>query len=775
MILAKLIMQDYKQFAGSHEFIPPKAGVIGVVGENGTGKSTLFEAIEWVLYQPREIRAADIFPRVVGGSPKVSVELLDEYTGRRWVIERWVNRAGLADARAVTGTGADEIVVTGSKAVTAFVHKVLIGLGHKAFVSTFYTRQKELSFFGMMGETERRREVGKLLGLETIREAQKAVGEERSAAQGMARMAEAQYDQELAERDFQAEIAMAIEAQERAQAMSELAELEAKAAESTWEQARDTVAKFGAKQQEHLALEEEVRAAGVKQSHAKDTVDRVTAELAKLDTWQARIPLHQAHVNKIPGLREQIAVHEANVAKRTKFESATERLVAAEKLQVSLTTACYARYEEDVRRTTARTAKLLQQVGEMPVRPEGDFCPTCGQPIETAEADRLHNNAVAEWESKLATAKYEAQEETKRLARFKEIADMLANDKQHKVHAGIQEAAQSEEPVLIAVSKDLAQCLVSQETARQDCIEFSAPPADTIALAELRNQLTECATAERSLEMIAKLAEARPGHELELENAKAQLAATAKVINVGNKMIADLGYDAQAHATAHTLERQSIAEYKAANLKQVGASRLIAEAQQTVDKAKAELARVEELLATSERMSKAAAVMDLMYRELSQFEQFVGERIVPELASYTSDIVAAVTQGKYDRVEFSGSYAIEVHDGEGGAYPLAEFSGGERDVVSLAARMALSRLIGRQAVSPPGFMVLDEVFGSLDRDRRERTLEMLDSMVGHEAAFKQLFVISHVDDVQAHRVFDAVWQASEGDDGVSRLECIGTV
>jgi DNA repair exonuclease SbcCD ATPase subunit len=37
-------------------------------------------------------------------------------------------------------------------------------------------------------------------------------------------------------------------------------------------------------------------------------------------------------------------------------------------------------------------------------------------------------------------------------------------------------------------------------------------------------------------------------------------------------------------------------------------------------------------------------------------------------------------------------------------------------------------------------------------------------------AFRQLFVISHVDDVRAGAMFDEVWRVAESGDGVSQLE-----
>ncbi len=103
---------------------------------------------------------------------------------------------------------------------------------------------------------------------------------------------------------------------------------------------------------------------------------------------------------------------------------------------------------------------------------------------------------------------------------------------------------------------------------------------------------------------------------------------------------------------------------------------------------------------------------------------------------------------------------------------MDSFSGGERDVAALCARLALSRLVGGQSGHPPEFLVLDEVFGSLDRDRRTQVLEMLGTLAASTEAFRQLFIISHVDDVRTSSVFNQVWRIQEGDGGASRVEDI---
>ncbi len=137
-------------------------------------------------------------------------------------------------------------------------------------------------------------------------------------------------------------------------------------------------------------------------------------------------------------------------------------------------------------------------------------------------------------------------------------------------------------------------------------------------------------------------------------------------------------------------------------------------------------------------------------------------------------MLGLVTDGKYDRVDFDENYGIDIYDGFEEKFPLAEFSGGERDIVSLCARLALSQVIGSAAANPPSFLVLDEAFGALDRERRAQLLDLLGQLSEQTASFQQMFVISHVDDVRTSPIFSRVWRIVEDADGCSRIEDVTT-
>jgi exonuclease SbcC len=172
------------------------------------------------------------------------------------------------------------------------------------------------------------------------------------------------------------------------------------------------------------------------------------------------------------------------------------------------------------------------------------------------------------------------------------------------------------------------------------------------------------------------------------------------------------------------------------------------------------------LAADADAQRREADELDRMYREFGEFDRFVADHVGPLLAETTERLLSLVTEGKYDHVRFDENYGIEVYDGDE-AFRLDGFSGGERDVVALCARLAMSELVGSAALRPPRFLVLDEVFGSLDSERRAQLLGTLGSLAG-SGHFQQMFIISHVDDVQQSPVMNEAWTIEERD-GVSRV------
>src|SRR5680860_91311 len=161
MILTRIQIENYKQYQGSHDIEVPAEATIGVIGENGTGKTTLFEAIEWCLYSPRAISPADVRPRGYTGHTTVTVHLESADGTQHFIVERVLKRTPAATIFRIDTTGEIVPIVQGPRQVSDYVATKLIGLSHTAFTATFFTRQKELHLFGDETPGKRRQEVGR--------------------------------------------------------------------------------------------------------------------------------------------------------------------------------------------------------------------------------------------------------------------------------------------------------------------------------------------------------------------------------------------------------------------------------------------------------------------------------------------------------------------------------------------------------------------------------------------------------------------------------------
>ena len=109
-----------------------------------------------------------------------------------------------------------------------------------------------------------------------------------------------------------------------------------------------------------------------------------------------------------------------------------------------------------------------------------------------------------------------------------------------------------------------------------------------------------------------------------------------------------------------------------------------------------------------------------------------------------SAALAELTDHEYlELVVDPENYTIRIADA-GTEYELSRFSGSENDLASLSLRVAVNLVIAESA-GELGLLVLDEVLGALDRERRQRMLEALTRLQGR---FRQVLLVTHNDEVK---------------------------
>lgn len=199
---------------------------------------------------------------------------------------------------------------------------------------------------------------------------------------------------------------------------------------------------------------------------------------------------------------------------------------------------------------------------------------------------------------------------------------------------------------------------------------------------------------------------------------------------------------------------------------EAGERKNLATAEQTFDSSGPAVGRAEEALRALEETSKQA--LELRSREeqlqaaseeLSVIAEAYGrdgipalliDRAVPEIEIEANAILRRLTSGRFSlelrsqRAKKAGGLreTLDVVVGdEVSERALEALSGGERQCVDLALRIALARMLAHRAGRPLELLVIDEGFTALDAEHRQRTIEILHGLLGE---FPVLLFVTHL-------------------------------
>ena len=171
---------------------------------------------------------------------------------------------------------------------------------------------------------------------------------------------------------------------------------------------------------------------------------------------------------------------------------------------------------------------------------------------------------------------------------------------------------------------------------------------------------------------------------------------------------------------------------------------------------------------TIEKDRKAAEELAVLEDVVVNFKDHLIGRVAPVLSELTSKGLESMTEGRYSSVKLDENYEMQIDD-QGTSYPIDRFSGGESDLANLSLRLAISRIIAdRTGATPINFLILDEIFGSQDPNRKRSVLTALSRL---STQFRQIFLITHIEDVKD--TMNYVIRVEEQEDGTSKAELAG--
>ena len=161
------------------------------------------------------------------------------------------------------------------------------------------------------------------------------------------------------------------------------------------------------------------------------------------------------------------------------------------------------------------------------------------------------------------------------------------------------------------------------------------------------------------------------------------------------------------------------------------------------------------------RLADEVLLQQELDRAFGELRTDLNTALRPDLSELASGFLRDLSTGRYTDFELDEDYvATIVDDGE----PQPVISGGEEDIANLALRLAISQMIAERAGQPLSMLVLDEIFGSLDEERRGAVLDLLRNLADR---FPQVILVTHIESVRDG--FDRVIRLSyDVEQGIAR-------
>jgi exonuclease SbcC len=744
LLIQRLYLRNFRVYEEELDLeLPP--GLVGIYGPNGSGKSTLLEAILFTLWGKARTTKEHIRSAGVGGDCVTEVEF--EHEGHLYLVRRKLK--GINSAVTVEAHCDGLLVSTGTREAEHYVESVL-GMDDAAFRASVFTEQKQLAAFSNQSPAERRRLVLQLLGITPLDGA-------RDAARKDARQLTGDHDRLRGMLPDLAAIEVDVgDAEARAESTEKTAEDEQRAAAVAEAKLTSAVEAFSAldrQRQEHESLMIEGRSARQELDGLREQAEKQRGELDQLeaisggleglesaarglDEAERNLPLLAAAATAAAAAERVVVPKEPAPANEDGVDQARRATADARETLAGLS-ALVAATADGVARAREAATRSASLSGEAD-------CPMCGQALgasfETVQAHRAQEVADAELraqdlQSQHAVAEAAAKQAEARLSEIESAAD-----KARRLRTAWEQADRQRRDAFQALAA--AWEAVVSVVSHPDTPDGSVLPANALAqeVVELQADIAARRAAGSEAARIKGRLEQRPALQQALAVGAERVAASeAKVQTLRDKVHA-LGFDQKALDRAVQVRdgAASVSRSAAAAATQAGleAARERERANGAAERLAAARLQHAKLADVEKEARHVARVADL----LSEFRNTVVASVGPRLAAQAAELFGELTDHEYDQLEVNpDTYELQISDG-GHLYGLDRFSGSEIDLANLALRVAISEHIHFQSGGSVGLLVLDEVFGPLDEDRKARMLLALERLRGR---FRQVLVVTH--------------------------------
>jgi exonuclease SbcC len=699
MIIKNLALKNYRKFKNTTIEFPD--GVTGVVGLNGVGKSTIFEAIAWALYGSVAARtSAEQIKRQGALYPDpCRVELEFVFEDDNYRIVREMSGKHLVTSATTTVNG--KIAANGAEAVNKYIQKKL-GMDFKSFFTSIFAKQKELNALSTMVASDRRPLILKMLGIDSLDDVVKEIkSDKRNKDTLIERLGQDLVDESGKEKIdiYRDEI-------------------------KNFEKQKEEIDQIIKKSKEKiLTFKKELKTLEKKYLDSKKDYEKINERKEKLAEKKTLFENKKKLQEEVKNFKEKIAERQKIIEKEKK------KLDGFQKLETDIKST-----EKRLNKTDEKiekSVKIIEQKKTLSERIKKDIvdidskrknigklgpdakCPTCER-ILSDQHDVLlkkFNDEKRKYEKEIGTF----SNEIKKVQEEKDIfsrEQQALQKKRNYLHTQLRERERID-ATITNISAEIKREINEMENKGKELKKIGVVTFD----------LKEFETVKKQVEVLYK-----------------KYQSTLDVFNEKKDGFSSLNLD---------LERKE------------GEKKLIS---QDIKNLKEKITQLDKFKKQIKDEKKTVHYLGMLSEVMSSFRTHLISRIRPTLSTYSSDFFDRLTDGKYRELELDESYDLLVYD-NGNAYGIERFSGGEEDLANLCLRLAISEVITERAGGVFNFIILDEIFGSQDVFRRQNIMRALS---GLSSKFRQIFLITHVDDVKDD--MENIIFVTENEDGISSVK-----
>ncbi len=786
MILCNLELTNFKKY--THKTFAFEEGLIGIIGKNGSGKSTIFEAILFALYGELRNKGSKELIRNSNVSDKevVSVTLQFEFDGATYKVMREFRGKNLvANGKLYKN---EELISSGVKEVTNTISK-LTKMNKDAFIHTLFASQKELTSLSNLKPEERKKMIRRLLGLEKIdavetmliEKSRELKREITAFAEVLLAKEEVVQKEELIKthKGVKETIDTQIVTKSKELETLKLQEIAGKKELETLQKTKEEKTKLYSEleiiktslaslyaQQEKLTLElrglEEKHKEFISLAPLKIEFEQLQIELKEqqqLKEIQLKIDgLHKEQVqlkeqwkkakNDIATLELEIKDFATLQGKQQQIKMEVDRLLISikeEESQIKAINSSISGEQKLIDITKTQIAQI-QNIGK------GSNCPTCTRPL-LQEYDKVMANLSNTIES---IQKEKIDTQTLELFNLESSKGILDKHKE-ELDKQLQEL-NKQLTIIETKQKDLLKAngyFKEVETKgiqnKKELEELSKYAYDEKLHQELILKEQTLKPKYETYKKLQTLIQRVPVVQKELEELKKAIEQNLVASRSKENEIKIVVYDATHH-------KMKLDEFALLQKQKEELTTLINELKVQIASLEGEVKTLQNALDTnknhqSKLLTKQQDLLDFekIKISLSIFKTKLNSKVAPRISQIASYMYAHITKGKYQHIEVDNDFDFFIYD-EGERFPIDRFSGGEIDLANLVLRIAISKTLGElSGAGNIGFLAFDEVFGSQDESRR---MEILEAFHTIKEQYRQIFLISH--EMEIKELFERV-------------------